>query len=209
MSDESHLFEKLISTKTNKFSELVGILELDPSKDFVGADLRGTDLRGENLSNFDLRGANLANAKLKGCTLPDSAYETAILVDFGISSANNLISEPGNFRYFVQKAILSNRYVKRAGYSLAYIALNPSDEIDELIEYGIVNETSMYVRSFLNEARRIIHSREGENRRIIELFSIGRQTSYPLDRMRLHAVLNEITERAPHLSSFWARRPGV
>jgi hypothetical protein len=53
----------LIESNELNFSKLAHIAGLDPSRDFIGADLRDVDF-----SNCDLRGHDFSEADLRGCT---------------------------------------------------------------------------------------------------------------------------------------------
>ncbi len=65
---DRHSIDRILSTVTDVFSELVALTGLRPELDFVDADLRGVDFRGSHLAKFnfeyaDLRGANWADSK--------------------------------------------------------------------------------------------------------------------------------------------------
>lgn len=58
--------EAIATSTTTSFVELVKLSGLDPTKDFVGADLRGADLREQDLTKFNLTGANITGALTSG-----------------------------------------------------------------------------------------------------------------------------------------------
>lgn len=68
-SDLDWMVTQLLSADTNNFLELSRMVGLDPSKDFVGADLSNINLQGEDLQDFDLSSANLSHANLSHTNL--------------------------------------------------------------------------------------------------------------------------------------------
>ena len=58
--------EAIATSKTDDFVELTKRSGLNPSKDFIGADLRGADLRNQDLTEFDLTGADITGALIEG-----------------------------------------------------------------------------------------------------------------------------------------------
>lgn len=71
--------EKVLSAVTDNFVELVKISGLNPSKDFVGANLRGVDFGGSDLSEFRFRNADLRGAILHNATYNASSFTGAIV----------------------------------------------------------------------------------------------------------------------------------
>lgn len=58
--------ESIALAQSDDFAELAKSSGLNPSTDFVGADLRGADLSGQDLTEFDLTGADITGALTKG-----------------------------------------------------------------------------------------------------------------------------------------------
>lgn len=56
--------EQLATCTTSDLASLSQAAGLDPSSDFVGADLRGADLRGQDLRGFNLTGEEQEQALL-------------------------------------------------------------------------------------------------------------------------------------------------
>lgn len=102
------LIQQVLDAETEDFFEVAKILNLNPLKDFAGADLQEVNLRGKNLqmanfkktnfrnanlSNTDLRGANLSNANLKGANLRNANLSNVNLNNTQVTNAifsNNL-----------------------------------------------------------------------------------------------------------------------
>jgi hypothetical protein len=66
------------SSRSDSFTDLVRLAELDPQADFRFADLSGADLRGEDLRDFDLTGAKLRHARIHGALFNDSVSEAQL-----------------------------------------------------------------------------------------------------------------------------------
>ncbi|WP_034158718.1 pentapeptide repeat-containing protein [Sphingomonas sp. ERG5] len=62
------------------FKALVEIADLDPAKDFVGADLTGVDFKNEDLSGFDFRRADLSYSDFSGANLAGCLLTGALMV---------------------------------------------------------------------------------------------------------------------------------
>lgn len=64
--------QSVISSDTDRFSELVRRSGLSPSKDFRRVDLSYTDLRGEDLRDFDFTGSSFHGALVAGALFNDT-----------------------------------------------------------------------------------------------------------------------------------------
>jgi uncharacterized protein YjbI with pentapeptide repeats len=107
-------FAKLVSA-TRSFTELVRASGLDPSTDFVKADLSGMNLAGIDLSRYNLSGANLQGANLKGAFLRRADLSGANLQGAGLDRANLSGAKLGN-------ALLSRARLTHANLRITYLA---------------------------------------------------------------------------------------
>jgi hypothetical protein len=82
------LVQRIEEAQTDNFFKLAELLDRDPKRDFVGADLSGTDLRGGDLSGADLRDADLSDANLSGANLSGANLSGADLSRVNLSGAN-------------------------------------------------------------------------------------------------------------------------
>ncbi|MEP0873090.1 pentapeptide repeat-containing protein [Trichocoleus desertorum AS-A10] len=96
----------VLDAQTTEFFKLADMLGLDPTQDFVGADLSDTDfsseyLAGANFTGTDLRGADLERAKLQGANftnadlgvLPSSYLARLKEINYLIINARDLAIE--------------------------------------------------------------------------------------------------------------------
>lgn len=58
--------QAIADSESDNFLCLVAAAGLDPARDFIDADLRGTDLRNLDLRAFDFTAANLSGADTRG-----------------------------------------------------------------------------------------------------------------------------------------------
>ena len=73
--DFTKRLEMLASHETDNFIELTRVSGLDPTSDFIGADLRGVDLRGLDLSEYDFTNADMEGALIDGTVFQDGMKE--------------------------------------------------------------------------------------------------------------------------------------
>jgi hypothetical protein len=77
----SETLDRVIERATNdepaSFADLAIAAGLDPARDFIGASLRGIDLRGENLCGFNFSRADLVGADLRGAYLEGVSFSGA------------------------------------------------------------------------------------------------------------------------------------
>jgi fatty-acyl-CoA synthase len=78
-----NIVEKILESKSDKFSDLMTLVNLNPQTDLEGADLQHTNLKGVNLKNCNLNGANLKNADIS-----ESNLEGASFINSDLSGAN-------------------------------------------------------------------------------------------------------------------------
>ena len=98
LQEAKFLIDRITDAETQDFSELAKIAELDPLKDFAGADLSGVDLSGLDLSEAELSGAdlshthlshtNLSHANLSGTNLSNANLTGADFSGADLSHAN-------------------------------------------------------------------------------------------------------------------------
>lgn len=91
--DFQNLVRQLQDTETEDFFELARLLDLDPIRDFAGADLSSTNLENGNLAEAnlceaDLSGANLSNANLSRANLSFADLSGSNLRYSNLSEAN-------------------------------------------------------------------------------------------------------------------------
>lgn len=72
---------RLADCRSTDFFNLAAAAGLDPSKDFVGADLRGADLRGQDLRDFDLTDADISGAQIEGCLFDEARAPNRSSID--------------------------------------------------------------------------------------------------------------------------------
>ncbi len=82
------LIQAVEAADTDNFYELVRILELDPRKDLIEADLSETDLSNGYLSFADLHGANFSSANLSNADLRGANLQNANLQNANLSNAD-------------------------------------------------------------------------------------------------------------------------
>ena len=159
MTDEESLQELqdlirgVVEAQTDDFSDLAKIAGLNPDEDFVGADLRGVnlriaDLRRANLSDADLRRANLSDAdlshaNLSGVNLSHANLSGAILSDANLSGAN--LSGVFLIGAILSGAILSGAEVENARFG-DNLGISQTMKLD-LIRRGAIFEDSPGDRS--------------------------------------------------------------
>jgi len=68
-SEFEEKLRQILSAETTDLLELAKIAGLNPSKDFIGADLSNVNLEGADLQEFNLTYANLSHANLNHANL--------------------------------------------------------------------------------------------------------------------------------------------
>lgn len=68
---------KIIEARTNKFSDLLRISELDPRKHLRFADWSGVDFTDDDLRGFDFTGARLHNCRFGGTLIKGAHFDQA------------------------------------------------------------------------------------------------------------------------------------
>jgi uncharacterized protein YjbI with pentapeptide repeats len=61
--------KQILTAETTNFLELARMVDLDPSKDFIGSDLSNINLEGADLQEFNFTGADLSYANLSHANL--------------------------------------------------------------------------------------------------------------------------------------------
>lgn len=61
--------DRVARAETTRFTALVGICDLRPEQDFIGADFHGIDLKNDDLTGFDFSRPHLASADMSGADL--------------------------------------------------------------------------------------------------------------------------------------------
>jgi len=73
---------RILEADTQKFTELVKIAGLDPSRDFRYSNLAGVDFSGADLSGFDFTGASIEGATFDGALISKAIFTD---VEVGLS----------------------------------------------------------------------------------------------------------------------------
>ena len=76
--------QQVLTSESNKFTDLVTIAGLDPSTDFRFSNLSGVDFKGCVLSGYDFTGANLAN-----CDFSDAELSGAVFLNAKVNDATD------------------------------------------------------------------------------------------------------------------------
>jgi uncharacterized protein YjbI with pentapeptide repeats len=132
LEDLHKKIQRLVEADGASIAELIKLANLDPQKDFCGADLAGIDLSGFDLKGADLRycnfegailngsnllGANLTKANLQSADLRDACLDKANLAGANLAAAK---LRGATFREAeLTGAHLSKSYLDEADFSRA------------------------------------------------------------------------------------------
>lgn len=201
------IIERVASANTRSFSELVNIAQLDPKRDFTNQDLRNSVFKDEDLTLFDFSGSDLSGSKFIRTTIPDESFRNARLIDFSSLDIEKILNTDVSYIELIQRAMLSKTYTERGGYTIGYAAQRPDQATKKILDYQYKREKSMYVRSIIERATHCLTENINDKLKSITIFKENANSSYPLDRQRLHNTLDKATRIAPELRSYWSR-PG-
>ncbi|NEO28391.1 MAG: pentapeptide repeat-containing protein, partial [Kamptonema sp. SIO4C4] len=104
------MIDQLTQAKSEDFTELLRLAELDPKSDLAGGNLLGTTLNEINLSGANLTGVNLRGAELNDADLSEAILHRAKLSGADLSGA------------FLENADLSESNLHRASLALVNLA---------------------------------------------------------------------------------------
>ncbi|MGB3267040.1 MAG: pentapeptide repeat-containing protein [Microcoleus sp.] len=104
------MVDRIISAETDNFTELAKIANLNPARDFAGANLRGTTLNAVDFSSAKLQGANFRGANLSDADFSDANLQNAKFGGADLSGA------------FLGNADLSRADLYRASLALANLS---------------------------------------------------------------------------------------
>lgn len=139
---DRNLIDRILTSSTEVFSQLVSLSGLIPERDFIDADLRGVDFSGSSLSSFNFEYADLRGAIWNGAEGEPSNYRFSLrgrstdalrARDFERWAERAKVSRTWSERFFAYKCIVDN-------FGENYLTLDLLREIER-------QDTSVYMRS--------------------------------------------------------------
>ncbi|MCR5859420.1 pentapeptide repeat-containing protein [Mesorhizobium sp. J428] len=180
--------EKLRKSRSTKFLELVKLVDLEPERDFMYADLRNSDFRHQDLRNFDFSFSVLSGSKFSGAIFNEISLKRATFFEFSGREQFNEVES-----MLATLAIISGRYYARIASLALLSTANPTKIIVPVIDMILASDASIYHVTFARKVRSIIlEGDESYNTKRIRIAQLASKQTYPLDRQRYYQSIREI-----------------